>query len=280
MSFISTTIVQTAKTASSATYKCTVSVKKTSWFGINPSTNYEAIVDHTGKAVKYIGWPKLSSWTNSMGYPAAALINESNITTSKWGTAKGLLLQNFTYSFTKTVNISRGNKRKGTLSIKAGCASSYKSGDFYSALKSFTLETSEIANAEWVGKAQVTVNRSNIVITRAWKNKENYYTCRVFDPRGPIIATNTNGNLNVTIPIKKEWYGTVQTFSIDIIGKDGSTNKSKEKINVTIPKQGVGLTVKHDGIHEVNPAYFKNVSNKEPKEVWIKINGKIKQTIK
>lgn len=280
MGHISTSIKQTGKTANSATYQCTVSVNKNSWFGISPSVNYEAIVDHSGRAIRYIGWPKFSSWTSKMGTPAAALKNESNITTSL-GTAKGLLLQNFTYTFTKTVSISRGNKRKGSLTIKAGCQSSYKSGhDFYSAPKSITLVTSEVANPEWSGKAIVEVDRNNIRISRQWKNPETYYTARLISPTGAVVAKNTNGNLNVTIPITKEMYGTVQNYSLDIIGKDSATYKAKEKVSVTIPKQGVGLTVKDDGIHEVDPLYFKNVSNKEPKEVWIKINGEIKQTIK
>lgn len=280
MGFISTSIEQTGKTASSATYRCTVSVKRTSYFGKNPDTNYEAIKDHNGTLLNYIGWPKLSDWSaKGLGTPNYNLSHGNSITTPA-GTANGYMLQDYTYTFTRTVNISRGTKRKGTLTIKAGCVSKIQSGDFASSLKSYTLETSEIANPEWSGQTLYEVTKTELKISRQWKNAENYYTARILDPNESVIKSDTSGNLNVTIPLTKEMYGKVLTYFVEVIGKDGSTYKKREPISIAIPKQGVGLTVKNNGIHEVDPLYFKNVSNKEPKEVWIKINGEIKQTIK
>ena len=280
MGFISTSIEQIASTSSSATYRCTVSVKRTSYFGKNPATNYEAIKDHNGSLLNYIGWPKLSDWSaKGLGTPNWDLSHGNSITAGE-GTANGYMLQDYTYSFERTVSISRGNKRKGSITIYAGCVSKLQYGDFQSNLASATLSTTEIALPEWSDKVNKEVTKTTLSISRQWKNVEGFYTARILDANGVVKASDTSGNLSVTIPLTKEMYGKSLTYFTDVIGRDGSTYKQREPVYVDIPKQGVGLTVKNNGIHEVDPLYFKNVSNKEPKEVWIKINGEIKQTIK
>lgn len=288
MAFLSNKIVITQRTSTYVKYKIVVTIDRTSsFFAINPATNYIAVKKHDGTVLNYIGWPKASSWplrdasTGNVYYPRTEYKNGQTINPGP-GSAQCVLLDNFVYESSQfQVNISKGNKRKGSTKIIAGADSKIKSGNFAISPVEVTLETTETANPEWSGATEYNVTDTDITISRVWSNPDSYYTARIIGPDNTIKATNTNGNLSVTLPIEDSWYGTVQRFYIDIIGKDNATYKQKEFVDISIPKKGFGIYAKKDNIiRNTERLYFKNVSNKEPKEVWVKVNGKIYQTEK
>lgn len=281
MSYINVSVKQTGKTASSASYSCTVSVDRTSYYGMSVDTYPIAAMGHDGIR-KYIGWPKASAWKSGWGQPDWRLSSGQWIK-SKFGSANGMLLDDYTYSFTGTVNIDRGTKRKGTKEIEVGVKSA-NWDPFGTVMKKITLETEEIASSKFSSELSCMVDSPKNTGTRYirlsanFSNPSNFYTAKLYYG-GTELTSSSGTSISYNVEITKDMFQTERTYKIILWGKDG--NKYDEKTaKAYIEPSGVGVTVKNSGVHDISTMHFRNVNNKEIKEVWIKINGKVYQTRK
>lgn len=283
--FISVSVKQTANDSSSATYECTVSKLSSSYFGICQYYNclviWKAGSNGKGQAYKHWGFPVRSSWKASWGEPSWYLWG-GNYFKSQYGNLDGFLGN--TYKWTETVTIDRGNSREGTKEITVGVkAGKNTSTSFGTTLKTITLKTTRIPDPSNVVLNQPVVDEPNVenrtlTVTASFVNPENYYTARLYKDGVQVPFTNNTYTMNIT----KEMYNTNPKFELRIFGKDNTYYKEFTKeVRAYIAPSGVGLTVKHNGEpKEIDNAYFRNVTNKEIKEIWIKKNGKIYKTIK
>ena len=283
MSYISTSVRQTGKTANSATYTCTVSVNRSSYYGMNVNVYPIAIMSHSG-ILNYIGWPKYSSWRDSWGEPDYRL--RSNQWINSWyGYAQGMLLNDYTYTFSGTVSIDRGNSRKGSTTIRVGAESGSNDSRFYGCMREITLETEEIPTSKFTGSLNCTVDSSQtsgnryIRLSAQFSNPSSYYTAKLYDSTGAVIEQSTGTSLNKNILITKDMFQTSKSYKIILWGKDGNSYDTKT-VTAYIEPSGIGVTVKNSGVHDTSNMYFRNVNNKEIKEVWVKVDGKIHQTRK
>lgn len=283
MSYISTSVKQTGKTANSATYSCTVSVDRTSYYGVSVDDWPIAIKNHTG-TLNYIGWPKLSSWKSSWGQPDWRLSSEQWIS-SKYGYAQGMLLNDYTYTFSGTVSIDRGNSRKGSKTIKVGADSASTDSRFYGCMKEITLETEEIPSSKFKGTLSCTVDSPQTIgdryirLSASFDNPSSYYTAKLYNEGGSVITEANGTSISHNILITKDMFQTNKSFKVILWGKDGNSYDTKT-VTAYIEPSGIGVTVKNSGVHDTSNMYFRNVNNKEIKEVWVRVNGKVYQTRK
>ena len=291
MALVTTVAVkQTAKTYNSATYSCDVSInRKTSYYGLNPEQYPCAVVDHTGAALKYIAWPERNQWKGSWGVVPWHHYQDGTTINGKWGRAQCGFLSNFKYpTFTRTVTIDRGNSRKGTMTIKVGTKSS-GSKDFAGVLKEITLETEEIPTSNFSASSITasvdspdTQGTRYIRLSVEFKNPENYYTAKIYDANGVVLATSSNGatSVSTTVTITEAMFQNNYTYKAVLWGKDGNAYHTIYSPQLYVEPSGAGVWVKNSGTYVTSAMAFRNVNNKEIKEVWVKVNGKIYKTRK
>lgn len=286
MGFINVSVSQIGKTANSATYRCVVSCARNSYYGININTAPIGVFDHNG-CFYYIGWPKRSAWRSGWGTPDYRF--DGRWVDSWWGNHQADLLEDFTFTFERTVSINRGNSRKGTKYIEVGVHSGYDDmgyrTDFNTCMRGITLETSTIAEAKVSGNLTCSVDSPQVAdryirLNANFSNPENFYTAKLYDKNNKEIKSSTGTSISLNIPITKDMYQTNVSYTCKIWGKDGKCYDTKTTGTVYVEPSGVGVTVKNSGIHDVSTMNFRNVNTKEIKEVWIKINDKIYQTRK
>ena len=284
------TAKQTAKTVDSATYTCTVSIiRKTSYRGLNPEQYPCAVVDHTGKALKYIAWPERNRWKQSWGVVPWHHYQDGTIINGKWGRAQCGFLTNYQYpTFERTVDIDRGTSRKGSVTIYVGTKST-SGGDFKGVLQELTLETEEIPKSSFTNSSITssidppkTSGTRYIRLNVSFNNPSNYYTAKLYDNNGALLATSNEGDtsLSYNIPIDKDMFQKSYIYKAILWGKDGNAYHTIYTSGIYVEPSGAGVYVKNSGVHETNALAFRNVNNKEIKEVWVKVNGKIYQTRK
>lgn len=287
MGYMSLSITQTGSTANSATYVCTVSCDRTSYYGINLNTSPIGIFDHTGNCIQYIGWPARNAWRSGWGTPDYRY--DGYWVDTWWGNHQAILLSNYSYSFERTVSINRGNSRKGSVTIQCAVLCGYDEigtpTDFKSVRVNKTLTTTEIPKTTVKGNITCTIDGPNvrdryIRLVANFDNPSNYYTAKFYDKDNKEIKSSTGTSISIDIPITKDMYQTNVSYTCKIWGKDGTCYDTKTTGIKYIEPSGVGVTVKSSGVQDVSTMNFKNVNTKEIKEVWIKENGKVYQTRK
>lgn len=283
------TAKQIAKTANSATYSCTVSItRKTSYRGLNPEQYPCAVVDHTGNALKYIAWPSLP-WKSSWGTQPWYHYSSGTTINGKWGRAQCGFLTNYQYpTFERTVNIDRGTSRKGTVTVYVGTKST-SGGDFKGVLQELTLETEEIPKSSFANSSITysvdppeTSGTRYIHLSVSFNNPEGYYTAKFYDANGAVIATSSENatSLSHSIAVNKDMFQKNYVYKAILWGKDGNAYNTIYTSGIYIEPSGAGVYIKNSGVYETNALAFRNVNNKEIKEVWVKVDGKIYQTRK
>lgn len=281
----SVTVTKGTPTANGQSYTCVIGVNKTSYYGINPTSSGGGVgvINHEGTCLKYIGWPKASSWKASWGQPSWYYTSGSTVN-GRYGRASCTLLTNYTYTFTGTVTIDRGNSRKGTKTVTLGVRAN-NWGKFQDVMKTVTFETTEIPKGNFTSQLSGTVDppltsgTRHINVSTTFNNPENYYTAKLY-LNNVQVASSTNGSISYQETITKEMFQTVRMYKVILWGKDGNQYDEKTWNTPQIEPDGIGVTVKNSGTYEVENMYFRNVNNKEIKEVWVKVNGKIYQTRK
>jgi hypothetical protein len=201
-----------------------------------------------------------------------------------------MLLQNYSYTFSGTVSLDRTNKRKATKTISIGVKTSKDTEKFPTVLKEITFETLEIPESKF---EETTLNYSvdspntsgarYIRLSATFKNPEGFYTAKIYSNSGTILAVSSANATSVSCNVKvtEDMYQTKPVFKATLWGKDGSQYSTiSTPSNTYIEPSGAGVTVKNSGIRSVSKMAFRNVTNKEIKEVWIKIGGKIYKTKK
>lgn len=274
------TLTITAQTSTYVDYTCTITTARNSYYGMPVSTYPIAVVDHTGQARAYIGWPKYSSWKASWGTPDYKLRTGASIS-GPWGTANGMLLNDYSYSFQGRVELNRGDQRKKSITIEVGVKSK-GSNDFGTTMKQFTLSTTEIPKPTINTDLKCTVDGPNessrkITVSLNFTNPDNYYTAKLYMNNDLLASYTTSFTRDITVT--EEMYQTNPVFKCIIWGKDGN-NYGEKSSSVYVEPGGVGVTVKNSGNHSVSNMDFRNVNNKEIKEVWVKVNGKVYKTRK
>lgn len=274
---------QTGNTANSATYTCVITVGRSTYYGMNVNSYPIGVFDHNG-LIQYIGWPLANRWRREWGTPDYRLTNGSWIN-SWWGGANGMLLPDYTYSFSRTVPINRGNSRKGTTSVNVGVRSSIENQYFNSYMVNVPLSTTEIPKVTITGNLTYTIDGPQvqnryIKLNASYSNPENYYKAKLYDKNNKEIAVSEGTSISLNIPITKEMYQTNVNYTCKLWGKDGVCYDTKTTGTIYVEPSGVGVTVKNSGIHDVSTMNFRNVNTKEIKEVWIKKDGKVYQTRK
>jgi len=283
----SVTINKGAPTASGQSYTCIIGVRNGSYYGVSPTISGAGVgaINHEGTCLKYIGWPKASSWKSGWGVPSWNYTS-GNTVTGRWGRASCTLLTNHTYTFTGTVTIDRGNSRKGTKTVQIGVKAN-SSGKFQTIMKSVTFETTEIPKGSFTSQLlgsvdpPLTSGTRHITVSATYSNPENYYTAKLY-LNNVQVASSTNGTISYQETITKAMFQTVRMYKVILWGKDGNQYDEKTWNTPQIEPDGMGVTVKKAAgeIYDAENMYFKNVNNKEIKEVWVKVNGKIYQTRK
>lgn len=282
MAYLRNELVAVSSTSTSITYKIRVIVERTtSFFAKNPSTNYICVKNHNGTPLNYIGWPKASAWplrdasSGTLYYPNSVYTNGSTINPGP-GSAQCVLLNNFVYESSNiTVPVSKGNNRKGSITITAGAESKIQTGNFAISRISKTFYTSETAEPEFSSDPIITLGETSVRIQLGFSNPDSYYVARLYDENGALLQESTSA-IDKTITFNDDMYGKAFTYRVALVGKDGNTYRTKYP-KFSVPKKGFAIYVQDTTIHETTDLYFRNVSNKQPKEVWVKINGEIKQ---
>lgn len=278
--YIQVTAEQTASTASSATYKCTVSRINKGVFVLCDKNYHLAIKKAEDNPVMLWGFP-----TDYAKYNYTAASNLKNGTSVDIGAGYGKLPSKIinSYSWTQEVKIDRTNKRQGSKTIKVGIKTGSKgTKDFKPALVSLTLTTLEIAKPN-KPTVVVTVDDEKqkdryIHINVTMNNPENFYTAKLYNSNGVQIGDSHTSSWEETIKIDKNYFETTQSYTVKITGKDGTLYYEVSSSSGFIKASGVGVQVKVDGsIQDVNTAHFKNANIKTISEVWIKKDGKVYQ---
>ena len=139
---VSVTAEQIAQTATTATYRCTVSRKGKAWFGYNNNDEH-LILKKADSYYKWWGFPKKADWTSKMGTPAKNLVNGSSKTLKHGGknvTVPSVLNQKVTWE--EEVIIPRPESGKaGTREIKVGVEVGPKTDFVSKTLVKLTLKT-------------------------------------------------------------------------------------------------------------------------------------------
>lgn len=300
------TLYQTNKTATSATYKVKVNRNGTYFFGMsgskimvqhNDGSGYKNIVvasgvddaRDVGKELKRWAFPKLSSWK----YDGLYYLYD-NGRQNLWGhfypqwddKELGFVTGSEIYSKEYTVNIDRGANKKGYKTVKARIDGT--SGDFGDVEVTLDLETTEVSPARikafQVLQSDVKDKNRKISLSISIENPESYYTLIV--KHGNVELFNEIGasEFCIDIPITREMYDSMQTFSATILCANGETEVSETTREIYIEDSGVGITYKanSNNLKEVEEVWYKdeygNIS--EVTEVWVKKAKQVVKTIK
>lgn len=283
------------KGATFAKYRVRVGVNsnESAWFGLigGGSNNFLCVVNHNNTALRYVGYPEkarwdsnITDWSKSPPSPtpyyaltSGGWINPNN---SPYGGANGYLIPRG-HSYTsdwQTVSINRGNQRKGSVTISAGIRT-YCPNDslFGEEMVSVTLYTTEIPEAAFASDPQVTLTDTTLTISGSYTNPENYYKVKIYDGTTSIYTTpEGQTSYTYTINLTEAMYGTTKSYTVKLVGKDGTALTNQKTVSVTIPKRAFNIWMKQNGnINKDKKVYFKNVSNKEPKDIWVKKNNQI-----
>ena len=281
--FIKVTAKQISNTKDSATYECTISRDNSGYFGLL-NKNHHLVVwkagsNGKGKAYMHWGFPERSKWKSGWGSPDYDLYGGTKVDVG-YGSLQGFLQSSYTWK--ETVSISRGNKRQGSVTVKVGvkAGSNVESNCSSDILKTITLTTTKIAEASNV-KLVVEVDPETssdrkIRVTGSFTNPENHYRMELYKNGGKVSSfTGT-----YTDTITEKMYNTCILYELRIYGKDNTYYSGLTKrVQVDIGSPPIGLYVNpENSIAGVNSMLFNNVTQKEIKEVWIKVDGKVYKT--
>lgn len=313
------TIYQTKKTATSASYIVKVNSNKDDkgydyFFGESESkimvkhdqgNGYENIiigsgVDYSGdigKQLKRWAFPKLDDWnySNKLYYLYSGGKRENLWShfyppdrKPNWADKEeGFVTGTEIYSKEYTVNIDRGSNKKAYKTVKAMIDGT--SGIFGDVSVELALVTSEVLPAS-LDSFEVTQSDKNdkdrkITVDVKITNPEGYYTLKVKHGNTTIHEEKGSSEFCIDIPITREMYSSMQTFSVTIVCANGEIEVAEKTKEIFIEDAGVGVWYK-DELHpkgvEVEEVWYKNNDGtlQNITEVWVKRPNKVVKTIK
>lgn len=317
------TLYQTKKTSTSASYRVKVNRNGTKFFGKYNSqinvlhdggTGYKNIIISSGedagvhdkkdRGAELLRWafPEQSAWKwgkvdneykwylkdgNSL-LGLSHYFWTTNGAGDAWGSKiKGWVTGSVILSKEYTVNIDRGNNKKGYKTVKAKIKGT--SGDFGDVEVSMSLETSEVAPATLDEFTVVQSDKNDkdrkITVTVKITNPEQYYTFIVRHNGSLLSMKKFENEFCIDIPITREMYSSMQTFSVTIYCANGEIEVPEKTIETYIEDAGVGIWYKdedHPKCAEVEEVWYKDNDGtlQNITEAWVKRSNKVVKTIK
>ena len=268
---------QISNDSESATYSLTVSRKGSKFWG----EAKVAVHDHNGHVI-YWACPERSKWKYSAEYHWYLGSTTINILDWRfWNPQPGYITAS-SLSYTRTVNISRGNNRQGSRTVRVGVKSGYSSWtDTWVNLTLTTTRIADVSNVSLsVSQTDKNVNPRRITVSASFNNPENYYTGYLYH-NGALLQTITSYGTAI-IDITNTMFETTQKFQFVIKGTDGVTYVDKPA-EIYIEPSGVGIWYNQNGSpKEVFHAYYKNNSGDiiEVTEAWARKNNLNIKTVK
>ena len=302
------TLYQTNKTATSASYIVKVNRNKDYFFGKssdkimvqhNDGSGFKNIIvasgvddsRDVGNELKRWAFPKLSQWKKDS---SGLYYLNSGGKQVLWGhfyphwsdKELGFVTGSEIYSKEYTVNIDRGNNKKGYKTVRAKIDGTY--GDFGDVEISMSLETTEVSpavlNTFTVTQSDKNSKDRKITVDVKITNPEKYYTLIVKHGKTEIFNEKGASEFCIEIPIDRQMYSSMQTFSVTIVCANGEIEKSESTKEIFIEDAGVGVSYKdkQGKISEIEEVWYKdkdgNIS--EVTEVWVKKAKQVVKTIK
>jgi hypothetical protein len=201
-----------------------------------------------------------------------------------WNPEPGYLAAS-SHTITRRVNnISRGNKRQGSKTVRVGVQSVYSDWRFTTCIINLPLTTEQIplpSNVTLTATADdKTIPDRKIRIVASFSNPESYYTGMLYH-NGVLIASSSDP-ITKEINITPVMFNTKQRFSFTIKGKDDIEHITPKETEVFIEPSGLGIWYKDDEPKEVFHVYQKNNSGEiiEVTEAFCKRNNKIIKIVK
>lgn len=205
-----------------------------------------------------------------------------------WGSKKkGWVTGSTIFSKEYTVNIDRGNNKKGYKTVKAKIDGT--DGKFGDIEVSLALETTEIAPATLdvftVEQSDKNSKDRKITVTVNITNPEQYYTFIVRHNGRLLAMKKFESEYCIDIPIDREMYNSMQTFSVTIYCANGEIEVAEKTEEIFIEDAGVGIWYKdedHPKGAEVEEVWYKDNDGtvRNITEAWVKRSNKVVKTIK
>lgn len=262
-----------------------------------PNTNFENIYVASGAddprdnnfQLKYWCFPALSGWTKE-GYHYKRNGNELSQYHNKEFESKvqGRITGTTITSKEYTVSIPRGTSKKGFKTIEARVYGWNTYGDFATKTVELALQTTSVKSASLktfeVTQSDVKDKDRKISVNVVIDNPENYYNFVVKRNNTQINTGKEASEFCIDIPITREMYDSMQTFSVTIYCANGEVELTEKIKEIFIENAGVGVSYKSNPttVKEVEEIWYKdsdgNIS--EVTEVWVKKGKQAVKTIK
>lgn len=261
------------------------------------SSNFENIYVASGAdasndnnyTIKYWCFPKLSGWEKKgyhyyRGSAELSKFHNKDLSDKVRGRITGTTITSKEY----TVNIPRGSDKVGYKTVQARVYGEGTYGNFKTQTVSLALKTTSISSAN-LNSFTVTQSDKNskdrkITVNVKITNPENYYTLIVKHNKTEIFNEKGASEFCIDIPITREMYSSMQTFSVTVVCANGEIELAEKTREIFIEDAGVGVSYKDKSgkIHEVEEIWYKdkegNIS--EISEVWVKKAKQVVKTIK
>jgi hypothetical protein len=261
------------------------------------SSNFENIYVVSGAdasndnnyTIKYWCFPALSGW-NKVGYHyyrnglELSKYHNKDLSDKVQGRITGTTITSKEY----TVKIPRGSDKVGYKTVQARVLGDGTYGDFKTQTASLSLRTTSISSAKLdsftVTQSDKDSKDRKITVNVKITNPENYYTLIVKHNKTEIYNEKGSSEFCIEIPITREMYSSMQTFSVTVVCANGEIELAEKTREIFIEDAGVGVSYKDElgKIHEVEEIWYKdkegNIS--EISEVWVKKAKQVVKTIK
>lgn len=237
-----------------------------------------------GKELKRWAFPKLSEWDYTGGlYKLYGDTLWGHFYPHYGDKETGFVTGSTVYSKEYTVKIDRGKNKQGFKTVQGKILGT--SGKFASVVASLSLQTSKIASAK-LDEFTLTQSDKNekerkITVTVKITNPEKYYTLILKHGATELFKEKGASEICIDIPIDRQMFNSMQTFSVQILCENGEEEYSSEK-SIQILPSGVGVSYKDEQVSEVEEIWYKdkygNIS--EITEVSVKKGNQVVKTIK
>lgn len=261
------------------------------------STKYENIHVASGAddprdnnfELKYWCFPALSGWEKRgyhyfRGNDELSQFHNKEFDSKIQGRITGTTITSKEY----TVNIPRGTSKKAFKSIQARVYGWQTTGDFETKTVELALQTTSIKSATLktfeVTQSDIKDKDRKISVNVVIDNPENYYNFVVKHNNTQINTGKEASEFCIDIPITREMYDSMQTFSVTIYCANGEVEMAEKIQEIFVENTGVGVSYKSNPttIKEVEEIWYKdkdgNIS--EVTELWVKKGKQVVKTIK